>query len=270
MRKLFIVFIFLLGCSQKGEKAEEKSYPSEEEVTKRFLNHQYHYFAPEWQLYLDSAIQMNPTVAYFYQQKAMPLYKQRKYEAGLLFLNKAVELDSVRYIDYRAFMKCIFTKDYKGAIEDFEKAKKIKGEHGYVMDHSYDFHLGLSHLQLNDYNRAASYFTASINYTKEKSGEDWVHYLDLFYLGIANYELKNYAEAIIQFDKSLAVYKNFAEAEYYKALSLAKLDKQDEALELYKQADKHFREGHSINEDNAVYEKYPYQISEYLLPPKKD
>ena len=270
MKILFLALLILIGCSIKQEeKPEKKSYPSEEEVTKKYLNHHFHYFSPEWQLYLDSAILMNPTVAYFYQQKAMPLYKQRKYEAGLPYLNKAVELDSVRYIDYRGFMKCIFSKDYSGAIQDFTKAKKIKGEHGYVMDHSYDFHLGLSYLQLNDYPKAVTHLTNSIEYTKKQSGESWVHYLDLFYLGIANYELKKYSEAITQFDKSLNIYKNFADAEYYKALSLARLDKKEEAMKIFKQAGIDFREGHTINEDNAYYEKYPYQLSDWFFPKEK-
>jgi cellobiose-specific phosphotransferase system component IIA len=67
----------------------------------------------------------------------------------------------------------------------------------------------------------------------------------------------------------LNIYKNFADAEYYKALSLARLEKKEEAMKMFKQAGIDFREGHTINEDNAYYEKYPYQLSDWFFPKEK-
>jgi tetratricopeptide (TPR) repeat protein len=271
MKIHFFLFLSLISCSTSAQKKEiqKKIYSAEESVTEKYITngaHKYSYYSPEWQLYLDSAIQLNPTVAYYYQQKAMPLFKQRKYEVGMPFLNKAVQLDSLQYIDYQAFMKCIFSKDYSGAIKDFKAAKRIKGEYAHVMDHSYDFYLGLCYLQLNDFKKSVIHLTRSIEYTKMQSGESWVHYLDLFYLGIANSELQNHEEAIKFFDQALAVYTNFSDAEYYKAHSKSKLGKYDEAKELIKQSSIHFKQGYTINEDNVYYEKYPYQVFSYFFP----
>ena len=56
-------------------------------------------------MYIDSALAINPSIAYLYQQKAMPYFKQGKYEVAMPILDKAVALDSAEYIDYRAFMK---------------------------------------------------------------------------------------------------------------------------------------------------------------------
>ena len=84
------------------------------------------------------------TIAYLWQQKAMPLFKARKYEAGMIFLDKAVLYDEAEYLDYRAFIKCIFAKTYREAIIDFEKCKEKVGN-SYVMDHTYDFHIALSY-----------------------------------------------------------------------------------------------------------------------------
>jgi tetratricopeptide (TPR) repeat protein len=271
MRIYFLLFLLCTSCSTSAQKKETKTktYPDEKLVTEKYLTngaHRHHYFSHEWQIYLDSAIQMNPTVAYYYQQKAMPLFKQRKYETGMPFLNKAVQLDSLQYIDYQAFMKCVFSKDYSGAIKDFNLSKRIKGEYAHVMDHSYDFYTGLCYLQLNDFKKAADHLTRSIEYTKKKSGESWVHYLDLFYLGVANMELQNYQEAIKFFDQCLAVYTNFSDAEYYKAISKSKLAQYDEATELLKQSAAHFKQGYTINEDNVYYEKYPYQVFPYFFP----
>ena len=272
MRRYIFCFTVLFSCTnslQKESKNEKKGHTPEKDVIEKYVTngaHRYHYFSPEWQQYLDSAIERNPNIAYVYQQKAMPLFKMRKYEAGLPHLDRAVELDSAKYIDYRAFMKCIFSKSYTDAIADFKIAKRIKGANGYVMDHSYDFYMGLSYLQLNKFDSAVNYFEKSIDNVRKQNGESWLHYLDLFYLGVAYMEIEKHSEAIAQFDKSLAIYSTFSDAEYYKSISLARLGKQSEAEALFKKARNDFRKGYTINEDNAFYEKYPYQLFDWYFP----
>jgi len=46
----------------------------------------------------------------------------------------------------------------------------------------------------------------------------------------------------------------------YKAICLRKLGQKDEATSLGKIARKNRKDGYTINEDNAIYEQYPYQI----------
>jgi tetratricopeptide (TPR) repeat protein len=213
---------------------------------------------------LDSAITKYPSIAFFYQQRAMPLYKQDKDELGLPFLEKAAELNPEKYLDYMAFMKCIFSKNYKASIVDFEKYLNLYGE-GYVMDHTYYFYIGISYLQLNEFEKAKSYLEKSILQTETESGRDWVHYLDLMYLGIAKMELKQYEEAILDFDESLLQYENFSDVMFYKAICLFSLGKNEEAKKLVEEAKKELLNGNTINEDNVIYERYPYQIRKSWL-----
>ena len=73
-----------------------------EEVEKRFLTngaYRYPYYAQEWQTYLDSAIAVLPGLAEFWQLKAMPFFKERKYDVGMVYLDKAVALDPNEYLD---------------------------------------------------------------------------------------------------------------------------------------------------------------------------
>ncbi len=56
----------------------------------------------------------------------MPYFKARKYEIGMTYIDKAVKLDDKRWQPYRAFIKCIFAKTYKAAIEDFEVCEPAK------------------------------------------------------------------------------------------------------------------------------------------------
>ncbi len=208
---------------------------------------------------LDSVILKYPTIAYFYQQRAMPLYKQDKDELGLPFLEKAAELNPEKYLDYMAFMKCIFSKNYKAAIKDFEKVLELSGE-GYVMDHTYYFYIGISYLQLNEFEKAKIFLEKSVLQIETESGREWIHYLDLMYLGVANMELKAYDKAILYFDESLLQYENFSDVKYYKAICLYPLGKNEEGKLMIDAAINDLSNGNTINEDNVIYERYPYQI----------
>jgi len=208
---------------------------------------------------LDSALIEYPTFAYFYQQRAMPFYKQDKDELGLPFLEKAAELDPQRYLDYMAFMKCIFSKNYRAAINDFENVLELYGE-SYIMDHTYYFYIGISYLQLNEFEKAKISLQKSINQTEEEDGREWVHFLDLMYLGIANLELYEYESAIVAFDEALLQYKEFSDVKYYKAICLYALGKNEQGKDMLDETIKDLTNGNTINEDNVIYERYPYQI----------
>jgi tetratricopeptide (TPR) repeat protein len=221
--------------------------------------YQYELYSNEFQLELDKGLSIDSTIAYLWQQKAMPLFKQGKHEIGMNYIDNAVNYDRQRYQDYRAFIKCIFAKTYREAIKDFEDCKKRYGN-SYVMDHTYDFYIALSYLQLNEFKKAEQIF--KIDYEKQLSehGEDWLHPVDLFYYGISKYEQGKYKEAIELFDLALDIHTQFSDVQYYKSLCLRKLGKIEEANEMYEIAEFNGRNGYSFNEDNAIYERYPYQV----------
>lgn len=264
---LLNVFFANLAVGQTAVKTDS-TWASESEVTERYLKNgawKVNYFSTEYQLYIDSAIAANPTIAYLYQQKAMPYFKQQKYELGMQFLDKAVALKPTQYIDYRAFIKCIFYKTYSNAITDFEMAKTLKGENGYVMDHSYNFYIGLCHLQLGQFKNALTYLQKSMDYRIAKNGNEWVHFLEQFYLGICYQELGQHMLAINYFNMALKSYSNFSDAKYYKAKSLMRLNQTNEANQLYQQCVTDYQTGYTINEDNSIYEFYPYQLKKFMV-----
>ena len=249
------VFMFLLCITGFNVWAQ-----TEEEIVEKRINEarKSFHFSQDYQAEMDKIVKDHPRSAYAWQQKAMPLFKQGKYEFAMPFLDKAVALDPKGYMDYRAFMKCIFGKRYVEAIEDFEAAKKLSGN-SYVMDHTYNFYIALSYLQLGRFAEAEQILGADRKaHTATSSVEP--HFLDVFYLGIARYELGKYEQAIEQFDISIKTYSEFSDAEYYKALCLIKFGRNDEADKLVQKAITDYRNGYTINEDNVVYERYPYQV----------
>lgn len=266
MTKLLIIlfsFCFINCQSQvkKDESSEEKKTRQEAIIKEHVYDcadkTNYTTQMYKYQNCLDAGIKKDSTIAYLWQQKAMPYFKARKYEVGMPLLDKAVLLDEKRWLAYRGFIKCIFSKNYKEAIKDFEVCIE-KYTNSYEMDHTYAFYIGLSYLQLNEFKKAESVFKKDIEEQQNKFKE--AHYLDLFYYGISKYEQQKWQEAIDEFDKSLKQYPQFSDVELYKAICLAKLDIKEEASLLLKKAKKDAETGYTINEDNAIYETYPYKV----------
>ena len=256
-------FFFSISCFAQNKESEKVKKQIQDSIINEYVhncaqNYNYNYQMREWQECLNKGLEKDSTIAYLWQQKAMPYFKIKKYEVGMEYIDKAVKYDAKRWQPYRAFIKCIFSKTYKNAIKDFEECKTKWGDN-YEMDHTYSFYIGLSYLQLNEFEKAETYFQNTITEQENKFKE--AHHLDLFYYAITKYELEKYTEAIVIFDKVIKQYPEFSDAIYYKALCLRK---QDKPLEVYGsliiEAKEFAEKGYTINEDNAVYEPYPYQV----------
>lgn len=271
MNKLsFIIFyLFFVQCQSQTHNPQKTETPEEKEARQDAIIQEHVYDGADkisynmnmldYQRCLDAGLKKDSTIAYLWQQKAMPYYKTRKYNVGKIYLDKAVEYNEKRYLSYRGFMKCIFSKDYQGAIEDLELCITKYGN-SYEMDHTYAFYIGLSYLMLNEFDTAAAVFKKDIETQIMERNE--AHYLDWFYYGMCMFELEKWDDAIQCFDQTLAFHDTLAEAQYYKAIAMAKLGyPKVEIQSLWEKAFKDGKTGYTINEDNAVYEKYPYQLS---------
>lgn len=271
---LFLVLLLIISCSQNDNgnhteqqvEFQEKSKEIQDSIINEHLVNgawKHGLYSREWQEEIDKGLAKDSTIAYLWQQKAMPLFKQGKYELGMGYLDKAVFYDQDRWQEYRAFIKCIFVKNYTEAISDFEDCRKRMGN-SYVMDHSYNFYIALCKIQLNEFSEAESLLEKEVERQLENHGEDFVHPNELFYLGIARYEQGKYEDAILVFDQAIKLYPQFSEALFYKGHCEANLGNREEGNKLVQEAKKYGKEGYSINEANTIYERYPYQIRREL------
>lgn len=260
---IIILSICFSNCySQNDKKNDVDKKAKQELIIKESLENgawKHMMFSKEWQDEIDLGLKKDSTIAYLWQQKAMPYFKLRKYEIGMPFINNAVLYDAKNWQPYRAFIKCIFAKTYKDAILDFEDCKKKYGNN-YEMDHTYNFYIALCDLQLNKFSDAENLLSEYVNDMLKKNGEDWVHPTALFYYGIAKYEQQKWEEAIVEFDRALKQYPNFSDVKFYKAMCFMKINKEKEAMILLDEGKSDAEKGYTINEDNAIYEKYPYQV----------
>lgn len=269
MQKSLILFLSLV-CFQvfaqnnklNSTIAECENKAFRDTLISRYLENKAHkisYNDPKFQIYCDSVIMICPNVSYAYQQKSMPYMKAGNYQKGMIYLNKAVDVDPEQYTDYRAFMKCIFTKDYKGAITDFMEAEKLNPKR-FVMDHSYPFYRGLCYLELKKYDLAENEFLKDIFMQTNGDTSKTAHFNSYLYLGILYYEMKLLDKAVVFLTKSISEYQNLPESNYYLALSIEANNKQ-RAKELMEIARNSKLSGLKMNEDNEIYTNYPHQIS---------
>lgn len=220
------------------------------------------YLDPRWIAYCDSLIAICPNIAVAYQQKAVPLIKDGKYEEAFVLENKAATLDPKRWMAYRGFLKCIFTKDYEGAILDFQQAARLNAN-GREMDHTYPFFEGLSHMELRDYAKAESSFKKDLLLQKGADGKGSIHFNTLFYVGVLYFEMKNYATAETYLKQCLQQYSKHPEANYYLALIYKFQSKKEQAKHYLATAQAALASGYRLNEDNIYYANYPRQITQY-------
>ncbi len=167
---LFLSFFFAAAfcfCQSTQDilpKCDCSSKKVKDSLIEKYLTNgaeKYSYNGPRWQLYCDSLIALCPNIAVAYQLKAIPYIKYGDYARAFPLEDKAVELEPKKWTAYRGFLKCIFTKDYEGAIIDFQNAQRLT-PNGYEMDHTYLFYEGLCNLELGSYSIAEENFKKDI------------------------------------------------------------------------------------------------------------
>jgi tetratricopeptide (TPR) repeat protein len=268
---LFLSFLILLGTGSGspvlGQNCNDKKI--QDSLIRRYIDNgaeklPYHYNNPAWDSYFDSLLAICPQIASAYQLKAVPAIKNGEYQKAFALNDVAARLDPQQFLSYRGFLKCIFTKDYTGAIADFSKANQITPG-GAEMDHSFYFYLGLCYLELGEYQQATKNFNEDIFFQNRGDSTKEVHFNSLLYMGIVKWENNEPDSAKMYLVRSLRVYRELPEANYY----LAMIYKKENNILLEKKyldiAQHSLVSGYSMNEDNVFYANYPHQITLYEI-----
>ncbi len=226
----------------------------------------YSYNSPQWQLYCDSLITLCPNIAKAYQLKAIPYIKYGDYAKAFPLEDKAVELEPKNYTAYRGFLKCIFTKDYEGAIIDFKNAQLLT-PNNYEMDHTYPFYEGLCNLELGNYSLAEENFKKDffIQTGGNIEKQSRIHFNSFLYMGILYYEMNENDKAKENLQKCIAIYQAHPDANYYLGMLYKRANNtelKNKYLEIARQSK---IKGYNINEDNVYYAYYPHQITAYEI-----
>lgn len=275
MVKSWPLFLSLLALARLGQCQRPATAPVptgdcgskayQDTLVARYLDrgaHRVSHLSPQWGQYCDSLIAACPNIAYAYQQKAMPLIKCGDYAKAFPLIDKAVALDANRYLAYRGFLKCIFSKDYAGAIADFQRVAKLK-PNGREMDHTYAFFEGACELGLGHDKLAEKAFATDIAVQRGPDGQGQIHFNSLWYAGVAAARLRQYGQAQAYLQQCLKAYPQHPEANYNLALIYQAQGQPALARQHLEAAQRALIGGYRLNEDNIFYANYPEQITEF-------
>ena len=274
MAKSLLLFLSLFSVTHlsRCQSAAQKPLPEacgsrvyRDSLVARYIDRgaqRFSYLHPNWTRYCDSLIAICPNIAVAYQQKAVPLIKEGQYAEAFALEDKAATLDPQRWMAYRGFLKCIFTKDYDGAILDFQAAARFNAN-GREMDHTYPFFEGLSNLELKNYAKSEVDFKLDRALQQGPDGKGSLHFNTLFYSGVLYFEMKKYAQAKIYLQQCLQQYAKHPEANYYLALTYQTQGNEALARRHLDTAQQALAAGNQLNEDNIYYANYPRQITAF-------
>ncbi len=258
---LFLSFLLVPTTSHSQQKIDCSSKVVQDSLLEVYSTKawKFGYNHPDWEANWDSLIAICPNIADAYQEKAIPYLKSGDYAEAFELEDRAVELDPERWIAYRGFLHCIFTKNYEKALIDFQLAEQLV-PNASVMDHTYSFFCGLAYLETGALEEAEKMFIKDIEQQKSRGKDNDIHFNSLLYLGIVQFEKKDFLEAERNLKECLKYYSQLPEANYFLGQLLKTIGNPDSDL-YFKKAKEYFNEGYSMNEDNELYVNYPRQIS---------
>jgi len=187
----------------------------------------------------DESIELCPTFAYSYMQKAVPYLKRGLFIEWKRLIDKAVELSPLEYLGYRGWCRIQFLRDYYGAIKDLEQLKNIsKGDIGFCQNGNYHLEvaLALCYKELDQHNKAKSIL---IEYLESERYSEAIY--DFHHLGVIEYELGDLDAARSSLEKQIKV-NEIAESHYYLALIARKKNKPETFDYHKKQAEEKYKQ----------------------------
>ncbi|OEK00197.1 hypothetical protein BFP97_01125 [Roseivirga sp. 4D4] len=192
------------------------------------------------QLLFDSAIAVNPDYAWAYYEKSVPFFKRGMLSEGVRLLNKAVALDPLSYLTYRAYWFSQH-KSYERCRDDLEQYYAMEGAYAKnTPDGALDLKilLGIVYSELDLKQQAINQVEETIS---SYPSEAYLGPYDYHTLGVLYLKHEQYDQAKVALQKSLAYNEQFADTYYYLSLteqSLGEINKaKDYILECLKRFD---------------------------------
>lgn len=162
----------------------------------------------------DKAIELFPEFSELYFEKSVPYLKNGEFVTWKTLIDKAVNLDPQKHLGYRGWCKFQFLRDYKCAIADFEKLRKLRpNDLGYSQNGNYQLQIveGICYSALGNKNKAIQTIENQINKTDYNVG-----LYDYYQLGVTYFELDQFDKALENFEKQSKI-SDFAENIYFRA-----------------------------------------------------
>jgi len=224
--KFYVVLFVLFGCTA-AQKNKFSTLTSEERKNLSLDYSQRATMIPQGtileQSLLDTAIFFDSANHNAWLEKSTWAIKIGAYKEYALYINKAVEINPLSGLGYRAWTRLFCLRDYQSALSDLDRLDSLTPA---VMDYPWGeniyFLRGLAKMQMGRDEEALKAFTTCIIKTTEEVGEKWIDVYAFVYRGQILLKSNRIDESMRDFDTALKYYDKCAEAYYYKALALIK------------------------------------------------
>ncbi len=217
------------------------------------------------QLLFDSAIAINPNYAWAYYEKSVPYFKRGMLAEGMKLLNKAVELDPLSHLTYRAYW-FYQHKSLARCRDDLEQFYAMEGSYdkntpGGAMDMR--ILLGIIYSELGSGQRAIDKVEETI---RSYPSLDYIGPYDYHTLGVLYLKHQQYDEALNALLKSIERNEQFADTYYYLSLVSQNLGDAESAKAYIDASLQRFRGEHN------GYSGYPicFPVSEKMAEEQKN
>jgi tetratricopeptide (TPR) repeat protein len=170
----------------------------------------------ESQIKFDQAIEQCPSLDYAHREKSVPYLKRGDFITWKKLIDKAVEINPLGQLGNRGWCRYQFLRDYKGAIQDFERLDSLtQFDIGYSQngDYQLNFVKALCYKALGQKEKALAVMEQQLA-VKDYSPMPY----DFLHVGVLKMELVDLTGAIESLNKSIALNDYFAEPHYFLGL----------------------------------------------------
>ena len=177
----------------------------------------------------DTAIALNPNYAWAYFEKSVSYLKRGLLQEGILLLNKAVELDPLSHLNYRAYWY-FQHQSFEQCKDDIERFYEMEGNYlQYTPGGGLDMRilLGLTYYELGETEKGIRAVEKALSLYKS---EDYVGPYDYEILGALYYSNGEYLKAKETLLKSIAGNQGLANTNYFLALTYKAIGETNEAI----------------------------------------
>jgi tetratricopeptide (TPR) repeat protein len=219
-------------------KGNDNCYKSCKEAMKAIRYKQGSY---DSQQHFEKSIDLCPSLAYSYMEKAVPYLKRGLFIEWKKMIDKAVELSPEEYLGYRGWCRLQFLADYEGAIRDIEKLKAlINYDISYCQNGEYHLNIALAlcYKEMGEIDKAKKLIIQQLTSENYSVGP-----YDYYHLGIIEYEEENYENAINYFERQILENDYLAGTYYFKAMAHKNLNQIDLYIKNLTKAESFYRNG---------------------------
>ena len=243
---LSILMLLLISCQQRDWYKKEFSEETMKQYSPQLRGGRGYYYqgtVPE-QFQLKEAMKMDSTDADLWREFGTSRVKRGILEEMYYYYDEAVKRKPEKWAGFRGYLYLYFYRDFPRAIADFDLGDEANGQVDYSQGQSHDYMRGICYYGLGDYEEALDQLERYIDKITSEEGAEWVDVYAHLYQGLSLAKLNRLDEALEAFDLAEKIYPNLSDLQYHRArISCMRKDYQD-ALDLLQAAKTYFNQGY--------------------------